>query len=563
MPTSHLNPSVETDAGQSAATGAATSPRLGEAVPAPGVSAPGEGHAADGGSAAARVAQRPLRVLIIEDYEDDAELLRRHLARAGYPVEGRRVETAAELRAALAETVPWQLILADYTLPSFGARDALRILQESGADIPFIIVSGTIDEVSAVNAMRAGAHDYVLKGHLERLLPAIERELADAQRRQERLRTESELRLAQQRFSATFNQAAVGMAHTTTDGRFLLVNQRLGEMLGESVERLHELCLPDFVLPSERSLGAEQYAELLAGKRVHHRVERNLLRTDGTTFPAQLTVSLLHHDGASETSVLWVVEDISARKSAERETGELMQRLINSERLAAAGRMANTLAHEINNPLEALTNIFYLMQCQELSPQIQELIGIGARELERVGHITRSTLSFYRKVPGRTLDLHTLLDEVVQLFQTRAGQYRVELAADYGEHAAAKDPGGAARYGEIRGVRYDPALRQVFANIVGNAIEAMEARGGRIRIRARLLGARAVVTVSDTGHGIDRANLDSIFEPFFTTKGERGTGLGLWVTRGIVEEHGGRLQLRSCTGGAHRGTTIRITLPAG
>jgi PAS domain S-box-containing protein len=500
-----------------------------------------------------------LRVLIIEDYADDAELLQRHLSRAGYRVDARRIETPDELHAALADPIPWDLVLADYTLPSFGARDALRLIQQSGADIPFIIVSGTIDEVSAVNAMRAGAHDYVLKGHLERLLPAIARELSDARRRQERLRTESELRLAQQRFSATFNQAAVGMAHTSSDGRFLLVNQRLGEMLGESVSRLLELRLTDFVLPSERELEHQEFAELLSGKRPLHRVERNLLRTDGTTFPAQITISLLHHDqdfaagqSTDQTSVLWVVEDISARKAAERETGELMQRLINSERLAAAGRMANTLAHEINNPLEALTNIFYLLELQELTPQAQELIGIGARELERVGHITRSTLSFYRKIPGRTLDLHTILDEVVQLFQTRAGQHRIDI------HTAFED--------SLRTVQYDPALRQVFANLVGNALEAMETpqdgAPGRIFIRGRLHGGSTVVTVSDTGHGIDDANLASIFEPFFTTKGERGTGLGLWVTRGIVEEQGGRLELRSRTTGPRRGTTIRITLPA-
>jgi PAS domain S-box-containing protein len=552
MPTSYLNPAPISTTPSQPLSGPAFSPNTRES---------------------------PLRVLIIEDYEDDAELLRRHLLRAGYQLDARRIENAAELRLALAEPRPWHLILADYTLPSFGARDALLLMQQSGADIPFIIVSGTIDEVSAVNAMRAGAHDYVLKGHLERLLPAIERELADAERRHERLRTESELRLAQQRFSATFNQAAVGMAHTTTGGRFLLVNQRLAEMFGQPVERLHELNLLDFVLPSERELGAAEFAELLAGQRVHHRVERNLLRTEGTTFPAQLTVSLLHHDAASDTSVLWVVEDISARKRAERETGELMQRLINSERLAAAGRMANTLAHEINNPLEALTNIFYLMQCQDLTPQLQELIAIGARELERVGHITRSTLSFYRKVPGRTLDLHTMLDEVLQLFHTRAAQHRIDIIPSYGDHLRPKtpvtdpvtNPGAPGLDSEtwvstnpgaaIRSAQYDPALRQVFANIVGNALEAMEVRGGTIKVRARLAAGHAIVTVADSGHGIDHANLASIFEPFFTTKGERGTGLGLWVTRGIVEEHGGRLQLRSSTNGPRRGTTIRITLP--
>lgn len=494
---------------------------------------------------------RPLRVLCIEDYEEDALLLRRHLIRAGYDVDFRRIETAAELRAALDESTPWDLALADYTLPSFGARDALSIIQKRGADVPFIIVSGTIDEVSAVSAMRAGAHDYVLKGHLERLLPAIERELADADRRRERVRTEAELRLAQQRFSATFNQAAVGMAHTDPDGRFILVNQRLAECLNASLDELLTMRLRAFLLPEEDSIDEELYAELLAGKRSGYRVERTIVCSDGSTLPAQLTVSMLIHDGdipgVSSTTVLWVVEDISARKVAEQETADLMQRLINSERLAAAGRMANTLAHEINNPLEALTNIFFLLQDQPLTPQAQELLAIGARELERVGHITRSTLSFYRKVPGRTLDLRAMLDEVVQLFATRAEQHHVSLQTRY---SAGLDS-----------VHYDPSLRQVFANLVANALEAMGSAGGHIHIRARLHGDRVSVLIADDGHGIDSANLACVFEPFFTTKGERGTGLGLWVTRGMVEEQRGKLQLRSSTDHDSHGTIIRITLP--
>jgi PAS domain S-box-containing protein len=486
-------------------------------------------------------------VLLIEDYEADALLLERFLARAGYAVHARQIQTGDELRDALAESSSIDLVLADYTLPSFGARDALAIIQEIGIDIPFIIVSGTIDEVSAVNAMRAGAHDYVLKGHLDRLLPAIERELADAERRRQRIRTEEELRLAQQRFSATFNQAAVGMAHTTTSGRFQLVNQRVAEMLGVPEGQLLSLSLPDFLLPSERDLESAEIAALVAGEKSGHRVEHDLMRSDGTTFPAQLTVSMLRHDGSTAPSLLWVVEDISARKAAERETAELMSRLINSERLAAAGRMANTLAHEINNPLEALTNIVYLLQADDLSPQARELSTVAARELERVGHITRSTLSFYRKLPGRTLDLYTMLDEVVQLFSSRATQQHIEIRARIDD--------------EVRNANYDPALRQVFANLVGNAIESMESMGGQLCVRARVEGANAVILISDRGHGIDRAHMRSIFEPFFTTKGERGTGLGLWVTRGIVEEQGGRLQLRSCTTGRHRGTTVRVQLP--
>ncbi|HEX3373520.1 MAG TPA: ATP-binding protein, partial [Edaphobacter sp.] len=330
-------------------------------------------------------------------------------------------------------------------------------------------------------------------------------------------------------------------------GRFQLVNQRLAEMLSVPIEQLLSLSFADFLLPSERELEAAELAALVAGEQSGHRVEHDLMRHDGTTFPAQLTVSMLRHDDAIAPSLLWVIEDISARKAAERETAELMTRLINSERLAAAGRMANTLAHEINNPLEALTNIVYLLQTHDLSPQAHELAAVAARELERVGHITRSTLSFYRKLPGRTLDLYTMLDEVVQLFSSRATQQHIEI------HTRIDD--------DVRAASYDPALRQVFANLMGNAIESMENTGGRLCVRARVEGANSVILISDTGHGIDRAHLRSVFEPFFTTKGERGTGLGLWVTRGILEEQGGRLQLRSSTSGERRGTTVRVQLP--
>jgi signal transduction histidine kinase len=313
------------------------------------------------------------------------------------------------------------------------------------------------------------------------------------------------------------------------------------------VERLLSLSLTYFLLSSEREQESAELLDLVSGRQTGHRVERELLRYDGTTFPAQLTVSMLRNDHATVPSILWVVEDISARKAAERETAELMSRLINSERLAAAGRMANTLAHEINNPLEALTNIVYLLQTHDLPPTARELAEVAARELERVGHITRSTLSFYRKVPGRTLDLYTMLDEVVQLFSSRAMQHHIDIRTRFSE--------------ELREANYDPALRQVIANLVGNAIESMEAAGGRLSLRARIEGSHAAILISDTGHGIERAHMRSVFEPFFTTKGERGTGLGLWVTRGILEEQGGRLQLRSCTNGRHRGTTVRVELP--
>src|SRR5574341_1888023 len=137
--------------------------------------------------------RRPLRVLIIEDSEDDTELLLRELRRGGYEVEFERVETADSLRSALTQKM-WDLILSDYTMPQFRAPQALEVLKASGLDLPFIIISGTIGEETAVTALKAGANDFLIKGKFARLGPAIERELREAETRRERKRAEEALR---------------------------------------------------------------------------------------------------------------------------------------------------------------------------------------------------------------------------------------------------------------------------------------------------------------------------------------------------------------------------------
>ena len=175
----------------------------------------------------------PLRVLLVEDDEDDAHLLTRYFERAGYRPSVRRVETADEMRRALDDAgAGWDVVLADFNLPSFSAPAALHLLKRMGQDVPFIVMSGAVSEETAVEAMRAGAHDYVSKQNLTRLLPAIERELREARARRLKLDAEQALRTSQQRFLRLVQAMPVGLIIAESNGAVRYVNASVERLLG-------------------------------------------------------------------------------------------------------------------------------------------------------------------------------------------------------------------------------------------------------------------------------------------------------------------------------------------
>lgn len=254
------------------------------------------------------------------------------------------------------------------------------------------------------------------------------------------------------------------------------------------------------------------------------------------------------------------VLDIVARQAAdliERRLAEDLQKqtedaLRRTEKFAAAGRMAAIIAHEINNPLEAVTNLWYLLNQENLSKEGRERLVTMGEELERVSHITRQTLEFYRQ--GTTAAAINLADPIkaaVSLFARRA-----ELSGTFIE---TKFRTRATIYG------FSGELRQLFANLIGNAIEA-----GSKTIKIRVSPAEdgnssgrpgVYVLVADDGAGIPDGTSSNLFEPFFTTKAEKGTGLGLWVSKGIVQKHEGWIRVRSSVTPGHRGTTFCMFLP--
>ena len=229
--------------------------------------------------------------------------------------------------------------------------------------------------------------------------------------------------------------------------------------------------------------------------------------------------------------------------------GRAQEALLRSEKLAVTGRLAASIAHEINNPLEAVTNLLFLMREEGSSDRQKKYLAQAEHELARVAEITKQTLRFYREPSQPTATrVTTVLDSVLMLFGQRlvSSEIRVERNERAPSATVLSSPG---------------ELRQVIANIIGNAIDAMRT-GGRLRIRIAQARQSVRLTMADTGVGIPKEVLPTIFEPFVTTKGETGTGLGLWVTAEIIKRNGWKIRVRSCRRPGRSGTTFSIVIPA-
>ena len=478
---------------------------------------------------------RPLRVLIVEDSDDDAALLLRELRRAGFEPIHARVEGAEAMERALAEAT-WDVVLCDYRMGSFQAPDALAILQRHGVDVPFIVISGTVGEDVAVEMMRAGAHDYLMKGNLARLVPAIERELRDAEVRRERRAAEARLREAEERYRSLVERvpAIVYLAEPGRDGRWLYVSPRIEQLVGYApeewladptlwVQRLH----PD---DRERVL-AEDDRRLESGDPIV--ADYRMLARDGRTVWVHEEADVI--EDAEGRRLLWgLLSDVTERRETEerlRRSDEQRRRLL-SKLVASQEEERIRIAHDIHDDsIQVMTAVG--MRLEVLRRRLHDPEDL--RVVEQVAETVTSTIARLRNL----------------LFELRPPALdREGLGAALRMYLTGSSPTAVWELDDRLSREPPPEVRAVLYRIAQEALANVRkhARASRVAVALRDEGEGALVEVRDDGVGFDPGEAEA----------SRPGHLGVISMRERAELAGGWCRVESAPG---RGTVVRAWLP--
>ena len=513
------------------------------------------------------------KVLVVDDSLTKRYALRDILETAGF-----QVDEACDGRQALACAQAGPLvILLDIQLPDMDGFEVCRRLRShpETATIPIILLSAAFTgSEDRLQGFELGADDYLTLPFSEAELLAkvnawarVRRAEAELRRKNSELLREIECRKdREEELTAIYENVPLIMLLVDRDCRILKANRFTEQLVG---------CFSPATLmgqPSGEALGCAHATEVPGGcgsgpqcrecvirqsvgdtwatGKSHHQLEATVpFRVEGLVREATFLLSTARLNVRGEYRVLVALQDITARKQAEHA-------LVRTEKLAATGRLAATIAHEINNPLEAMTNIVYLLGQSISDSGTRVYVDMLDRELRTVGRITSQTLKFHREngLPAE-FKLAELLGESLEFFQAKAKRRGVTLVPRL--------------EAEAKIVGFSGEIRQVVSNLLLNAIEATP-RGGRVAVhlteatdrrnREERRGYR--LSIADSGSGIDAQHRPRIFEPFFTTKGDKGTGLGLWVSLGIVDRAGGSIRVWSTQRPGRSGTCFSIFLPA-
>ena len=493
----------------------------------------------------------PLKILVVEDSRDDAELLLRALKHAGYEPSYALVQNAKGMRAEL-DRQPWDLIISDYVIPGFGGIAALKVLQESGQEIPFIIVSGKIGEDVAVEALHSGANDYLLKDRLTRLGPAIDRALKEASQKRKRSQAEQALRESEERYRRLVESCPDAM-FITSENAIVFANPSAVSLLGVRTPiDLVGKSLLEFIEPNFRDLVEEHLRQALEGLD-GPLLEEKMVRTDGTVVLVEAIARRINYHGEPAVQVL--CRDISSRKHLEAQ-------LLNSQKMEAIARLAGGVANDFNNLLTVITGYSGLIRSglppeHPLQKDVQQVI----QSTERAIGLTSQLLAISRKdvAAPETLNLNTVIEQMSPLIRRLMGE-SIETTA-----AASEDPCYIrADRGQLETLIINLAVHARDSMLHGGSltlstenVKLARPLHNQVHLRA---GEYVLLTITDTGLGLTEEYQEHLFEPFFgTTQPGKNTGLGLATVYAIVKQHGGQI---SCVSEVGKGSVFKIYFPA-
>jgi hypothetical protein len=500
-------------------------------------------------------------LLIVEDSADDADLIMLNLQKADFELVSKCVETEEDFLAALNE--PWDLIISDFKMPQFDGLRAFTLYRKSGIDTPFIFVSGALGEDRAVEAMRAGARDYLLKGNLARLGEAVKRELGEARNRAAQKQSAAAARQEQRRLAMAVEASGAGVfEHRVPMAQDTYHSERWAEILGYSVnelppyDRFHEWNL-DALHPDDTAMFQAAYDNFISGHTERYEVEFRMRHKQGRWIDVATFAKALERESTGRaTHIVGVMLDLSDRRRLESQ-------FRHAQKMEAIGRLAGGVAHDFNNLITVMFSFgnFVLDELREGDPVYEDMQEV-LKAAKKAEILTAQLLAFSRRKPisPKVLNINTLVEDMDRMMRRLVGE-DVDVATTLRP--------------ELWNVRIDPgSLEQVLVNLAVNARDAMP-EGGRLTIEtdnATLdeqyerdhgmtvpAGDYVMVAVSDDGVGMDEAQQRRIFEPFFTTKDVgKGTGLGLSTCYGIVKQAGGYVWVYSEVG---KGTTFKVYLP--
>jgi PAS domain S-box-containing protein len=495
----------------------------------------------------------PLRLLVAEDSEDDFRILTRELERGGLVVAATRIANAAGLEAALDQ--PWDLMISDWSMPGFSGEAALAILAAREIDLPCIVISGTPNEEAAVDALRAGAVDFLSKDKPRRFTPAVVRALRETTERRARAAAERELKVSEERFRRGFEVSPDALFTYDLDmARFLdanptalrLFGRSLTEMRASSIGGLSPTLQPDGRTSLES--GREIIARTLAGLPASR--EWTFL-VDGMLIPTEIRIAKL--ETAAKHLAQVSIVDLRDRIRAEELRRRSLELELQNRRIQEANRLKSeflaNMSHELRTPLNAIigfTELLHDGQVDPDSPQHKEFLGDILTSGRHLLQLINDVLDLAKVEAGKLdfrpepVDLERLLREIVNVLRTTAAARRIRVELDV-----------------------DASVTDIVYNYLSNALK-FTPEGGSVFVRILAEGADAFrLEVADTGIGIAQLDQDRLFIAFQqleagTAKRHQGTGLGLALTRRLVEAQGGSVGVASEVGS---GSTFHAVLP--